>query len=688
MKRFSAAILVTLVIASPSLNAYPIIEIPEYSMYQSLSMSDPRNLSYDEVMHLLELIESDAFEERCSIGELELVNRWIAFLATEGSTEDEKANIEMSVASLFQGDYTQYAYWFDSSMQYTVQSLLLNGGSREIVLCKSWFKKQWDQTRKFAKEHKKEILIGAIIVVAVTVVVVAAVAISSTAATNAAVGGVAVAASSGDFGSSHSDLKDSSSDAQSELAKPVCEESLTSSLQAQISAFRENIAQEQLAIWGPNAIPMEENGRIIGSLFTHQTIDTLKTQAAENPFLRYELQNLGLNAQYPLPHWITSLPVSPHACADSAFSTNYTSTFLSDHMDLNTLSYQSRGDWALSAGYYAQAAQDFGKAIEIEPNDPTSYLGRGVANFELGRIEESVADYNTYVSQTKEHFSVTDFSIGFARGLPEGIYDSGEGVLLFVTDLARHPVQTSKQVYDSLSTLSHLVKSGEWNLIGETLSPELHQLISEWDGLSAQEKGELSGYAFGKHGADILIPGATAKAVTKGSAIAKELGTVCKNLQSAEKVLILEAVAEGGAAGINVVNVIQNNKISMAEKLGFRSYELVQIEGVSNSERILSVITGDTTLSSHEIILTNHALERAIQRGVSKASILEAFSSPLKIENVKIDPFGRPSQRFIGRKAEVVINPETNKIVSVNPTSTKKYEKLINEIENGKNKSE
>jgi hypothetical protein len=38
---------------------------------------------------------------------------------------------------------------------------------------------------------------------------------------------------------------------------------------------------------------------------------------------------------------------------------------------------------------------------------------------------------------------------------------------------------------------------------------------------------------------------------------------------------------------------------------------------------------------------------------------LDALASPLKIEEVKIDNLGRPSQRFIGQKAEVAINPET-----------------------------
>lgn len=40
---------------------------------------------------------------------------------------------------------------------------------------------------------------------------------------------------------------------------------------------------------------------------------------------------------------------------------------------------------------------------------------------------------------------------------------------------------------------------------------------------------------------------------------------------------------------------------------------------------------------------------------------------------------------LLEKAREVVINPDTQKIVSVNPTSTKKAEKLISESLNGKN---
>ncbi|MDQ1340982.1 MAG: hypothetical protein QG567_2140 [Campylobacterota bacterium] len=73
---------------------------------------------------------------------------------------------------------------------------------------------------------------------------------------------------------------------------------------------------------------------------------------------------------------------------------------------------------------------------------------------------------------------------------------------------------------------------------------------------------------------------------------------------------------------------------------------------------------------------TKHSVQQKINRNVSSKDELDALRNPLQTKQTKYDNFGRPSQRFIGEKAEVAINPETNKIISVNPTSTKKAEKL------------
>jgi len=75
-----------------------------------------------------------------------------------------------------------------------------------------------------------------------------------------------------------------------------------------------------------------------------------------------------------------------------------------------------------------------------------------------------------------------------------------------------------------------------------------------------------------------------------------------------------------------------------------------------------------------------HGLNRAIERGVKPNAILDAVKNPLKTGNVVTDQLGRQSQRFIGRSAEVVLNPQTGKIISVNPTSTSKAAKLLNQL--------
>lgn len=196
-----------------------------------------------------------------------------------------------------------------------IQPAVFREGLPKAILCRSWIKKKWDQTRKFVKEHKKEIIIGAVVVVVVAVVTISAVAICSSAA--------AVAAT-GSLDTESSPLHHQSS---SEAQKLPNDSSLAASLQEQISNFKETIAPEQLrAILDPSTISIEENGRILGSLFTHKTIDTLTIQAAKNPSLSFELQNLENHWLNPTPTWAYNGPSSPHASADLAFSTNYSPT--------------------------------------------------------------------------------------------------------------------------------------------------------------------------------------------------------------------------------------------------------------------------------------------------------------------------------------------------------------------------
>lgn len=77
--------------------------------------------------------------------------------------------------------------------------------------------------------------------------------------------------------------------------------------------------------------------------------------------------------------------------------------------------------------------------------------------------------------------------------------------------------------------------------------------------------------------------------------------------------------------------------------------------------------------------VTKHSVSRKIERNIKSIDELNTLKNPLKIREIKIDPLtGRKSQRFIGEKVEVVINPETNNIISVNPIRANTLKKLIN----------
>jgi hypothetical protein len=102
-------------------------------------------------------------------------------------------------------------------------------------------------------------------------------------------------------------------------------------------------------------------------------------------------------------------------------------------------------------------------------------------------------------------------------------------------------------------------------------------------------------------------------------------------------------------------------------------------------EGINTVKKGIKTANGLEINgFVEHGLNRAIgdveRAGVKSNAILDALKNPLKINNVVIDQIGRESQRFIGQLGEVVVNPQTGKIVSVNPTSTSKAVKLLKQL--------
>ncbi len=312
----------------------------------------------------------------------------------------------------------------------------------------------------------------------------------------------------------------------------------------------------------------------------------------------------------------------------------------------NTLSYQELGQRALAAGNYPQAVQELSRAIETNPTNPSPYLERGVAHFGLGQYDRSLEDYRSYTSQTQKTYplSVPEFSLGFAKGLPKGIYDSGSGLFLFMSDLVKHPVDTGKQMWESLTLLSQLARSEEWSALSEALAPEVHQLVKEWNTLSSDKRGELAGYAFGKYGADILIPGAVAKAVSTGVKGAQELSMVYRGLKTAEQTLLLESVAElGSGARVGEVFQAHQKTVALGKELGFSTREMVQLKQAGQLE--------GTVAHAFENIVKNPAMHESFEFFKKAETFLEPYSKQFMpetqvralIHQTGIQTFPRPS---------------------------------------------
>ena len=104
----------------------------------------------------------------------------------------------------------------------------------------------------------------------------------------------------------------------------------------------------------------------------------------------------------------------------------------------------------------------------------------------------------------KGHFENTkDFREAYKQGFIQGVKDSGSDWKHLATEFVKHPFATTSQVIDAFRDLSNLVLTDQCGELSEALSSEAYKLATEWNNLSAEERGGLAGYAVGKGGTDI-----------------------------------------------------------------------------------------------------------------------------------------------------------------------------------------
>lgn len=135
-----------------------------------------------------------------------------------------------------------------------------------------------------------------------------------------------------------------------------------------------------------------------------------------------------------------------------------------------------------------------------------------------------------------------------------------------------------------------------------------------------QEKGELAGYAFGKHGADILAPGAVAKIASKSAKSAQELTVVFENLKRAETTLVLETAAAGIGNSEKIRTTVQElnqlNKSNVTGFVGAKGRELKNPH-FQPTKHNLTQINGRT--------FRGHALNQMQNRGITPSVVENAI---------------------------------------------------------------
>ena len=561
-------------------------------------------VSYDDLLRLFEEIESGKAEKKYREKDIKRINDYLAYLAGEGKLPNSDAlALREDIEDLLYGDDDfECAFTVGDEEGYSIISAVYHDQAN-IILCKSKLSKKWEKTKRFIKKHKKEIIIGAVIVVATAAIIIAVIAVPSA-------GVAAAAGAAGAAASSRSNQPQSNKSGQKQEESSFSSGSIDvdftqapifeAELDYQKASFKDKLVAEEF-FQNSNfsgqyeELSWEETGRVLGPLFAHESVNEFQSRLPIDPQLAREIQNVRYKNHLPMENESAQQGFN-HLDIDKAFSTDYSSLFANQNKvtNFNALSYHMRGEEALKSGYYNQAVCDLGKAIELNPTDPMSYLQRSASYFNMGQYDHSLEDFHAFTEQVSQEpkihpLSVSEFSLGFAKGLPKGVYESGEGILLFLADFVTHPIHTSTQMVEALSTLANLARNDQWGIIGEVLSPEIHQLVTQWDTLPSDKRGELAGYAFGKHGADIAAPGALAKVASKSVKSAQELAAVFKNLQRAERTLVLETAA-GMGNGAKIAEIVEGGQRTafLAEELGFTAREMGQLKQAGKLEGTVS----------------------------------------------------------------------------------------------------
>lgn len=267
-----------LLITFPTFQLFPHAEIYVKEVYHL-----PLQLSYDNILNLLDQLENGGLEKRCCVEELEKIDQFLVLLAKQGNYQNK--DLEEDIDDLLEDN--TYSCSFSFSSDKCLLTFASLSDTADIHLCKNWISKKWTCTKEFVKKHKTAIIIGAVIVVAATVVicvVVAASAANAAAATAALAGATAAQLSEDNLPSDEPDSK--------HIVETIDDTpNLKAALEENICAFREEIEEAY-----PDATydaSLRDKVREWGAILAHETLETVGDLTAIIPKLSEELHMIG-----------------------------------------------------------------------------------------------------------------------------------------------------------------------------------------------------------------------------------------------------------------------------------------------------------------------------------------------------------------------------------------------------------
>jgi hypothetical protein len=292
----------------PSVILYPQVDFSNITIQAQETVQEPLKISfqsYDDVLHLIDDLEDGELEKKCSQADLERINHFLAKLATQGilpNEAEEEFVLKNDIQELLQGEDNPYDYvfWLGWGNDYFIAPAVLCGHG-EIVLCTSWIKKKWDQTRKFVKKHKKAIIIGAAVVVAAVIVV----GVVAAASAGAAAGAAAAGSDKGekDKSKTKGEQPSASPSTPPDELSPVMPAAseipiLTSVVKEHIFIFKETVEEGSLLQTfsdskGHEDAALGEKARNLGAVLAHQTLDGISELTSCIPQLLEEIKDIG-----------------------------------------------------------------------------------------------------------------------------------------------------------------------------------------------------------------------------------------------------------------------------------------------------------------------------------------------------------------------------------------------------------